>query len=212
MSDATAVNFGAQWYELSPGPTPEDVEKAAKDPAANISFGKPSFQELEGLVELEVSCKQLLNFAEVQASSMREGAKIVFGGFSQGGAVAAYAALSGLVSEELRPQLSGVLVCCSGVPVLHFLAPRMQAACLAAREEVDGPSAQPVSIHLLYGRDDPEVKESFVETSHQLYRRFDFPATLHRFTPCSPTDRFPEDARRSLLPKVLQVLTPRDAC
>lgn len=204
-TDEVAVNFGTEWFEMAEGPTKEDAEKAAKDPAANISFGKPSFEELASLEEMELCCKQLLNLADEEVmAGMRPSTKIAFGGFSQGGAVAAYAALSGLASEELRPRLCGVVPCCAGVPVLHFLAPKLRAACLSAREE-GAAQTQYVSIHMVYGRDDPEVKESFVETSRDLYRRFDFPASLHRFTG-RPGERFPQEVRISLLGKVLRAL------
>jgi len=190
-SDEVAVNFGMEFYEMHEGPTDEAIEKAQKEPAKNTSFGKPSFEEMRCLEDLEVGCKQLLILAEEEAAGMAEGARLAFGGFAQGGGVAAYAALSGTASEEVLPRIRGLLPCCAGVPVFHFLASKMQVACLASKEQ--GVHQQPIHVHMVYAKVDAQVKESFVETTRDLYKRFDFPATLTRFQ-ATPEERFPKEA------------------
>lgn len=201
-SDEVAVNFGMEFYEMSEGPTDEALEKAKKEPAKNISFGKPTFEEMQCLEEMEPCCKQLLNLAEEEvAAGLPETARFAFGGVQQGGSVAVYAALSNTAPEEVQSRLCAVMPCCSGVPVLHFLAPKMQAACLAAQEQ--GIRQQPIRVHMVYGKGDAEVKENFIETSRDLYKRFDFPVTLSRFEGAAD-NRFPEEVQREQLRKALK--------
>mmetsp|Transcript_60657 Transcript_60657/g.130200 ORF Transcript_60657/g.130200 Transcript_60657/m.130200 type:complete len:746 (-) Transcript_60657:27-2264(-) len=203
-SDEVSCNFGMEFYELHDMPTDEDIEKARKQPAKNISFGKPSFEEMQCLEALEVSCKQLLLLAEEEVEGgLRPEARIAFGGYSQGGSVGVYAAMSYTASEEVQSRICAVVPCCSGVPVLHFLAPKMQATCLEAKER--GVHTQPIRVDMVYGRDDPQVKENFVETSRDLYKRFDYPTTVNRFGPTSE-ERFPVAVMGQHLPKVISAL------
>jgi len=204
-SDEVAVNYGTEFYEMSDGPYDEAIEKAKKEPARNVSFSKPTFAEMQCLEELEPCCKQLLNLAEEEvAGGVAEGARLAFGGFAQGGSVAVYAALSHTAPEEVQSRLCGVMPCCSGVPVLHFLAPKMQDVCLKAQER--GISQQPIRVQMVYGKGDTEVKESFVETARDIFKRFDFPVTLSRFEG-TDDNRFPEDVQREQLRKALKSWT-----
>mmetsp|Transcript_121473 Transcript_121473/g.388569 ORF Transcript_121473/g.388569 Transcript_121473/m.388569 type:complete len:405 (+) Transcript_121473:3361-4575(+) len=208
-TDEQAVSYGAQWFEMAGGVTQEDEDKAAKDPATNISFTKPNLEVLQGLEGLEVSCRRLLRLLEELVAGLRPSARLALGGFAQGGAAALYAALGGLASAEVRSRLCGVVLCCSGVPALHFLGPRLQDACLRSRQVADsggGEQARPVSVHMIYGRDDTEVKDNFVQTSHDLLKRFHLPVPLYRFRGGTSEDRFPEDVRGAVLTKVVRAL------
>jgi len=208
-TDEVAVNYGLEFYGMSEGPYEEALEKAAKQPAKNISFGKPSYEEMLCVEEVEACCKQLLNLVEEEVSAgMREGSRIAMGGFSQGGSVAVYAALSNTAPEEVQPYFQAVMPCCSGVPVFHFLAPKMQKTCLERKEQ--GINEQPIRVHMIYGKEDPEIKESYLETTRDLYRRFDFRVTVHRFEG-TLEDRFPEDAQKERLGKALKALTAEKA-
>lgn len=212
LSDSAAVNLGLEWYELAEGPTQEAAEKAAKDPAVNVSFGKPTLQELKHLATLEVSVRGLLALAEKECIAS-PACSVVFGGFSLGGSVAAYAGLSGLASDEVAKRLTGVVLCCSGVPVFHFLASKMQANCLQRRETLqqsawngDVPELPPLpTIHLVYGEKDPEVRNEWLETIRGLCQRFNFPTATRRFRG-SKEDRFPAEARSQGLTEVLKLI------
>ncbi|CAE8590138.1 unnamed protein product [Polarella glacialis] len=206
-SDEDAVRRGMEWYEMSDGPTEEAVAKARADAARNVSFGKPSLEELRCLQEIELCCKQLLRLIDDEVGPRTS--KVVLGGFSQGGSVAAYLALSGIASAEMQQRFQALVICCSGVPVFHFLASKMQVGCLAARDEADARIDFP-TVHMIYGRDDPEVKDSFVQTISDLCKRFDFPTVVQRFDRDENEERFPARARRQMLEEVLRLVIAAD--
>lgn len=202
-SDEVSVNYGMEFFQMSNGPTDEEIEKAEKEAYKNTSFGRPQFEEMQTVEEIELCVKQLLNLVEEEIAGLRESARVVLGGFSQGGSVAAYASLSHFAPEEVQARLHGLVTCCAGVPVQHFLGPKMQAACLALKDKFI--SEQPLKIQMIYGKPDTEIKESFVETSRDFYRRFNYPTVLQRFE-ATPEDRFPEQAQQDKLRKALLTL------
>jgi len=205
-SDQLANNMGMEWYELQDDPTDEAAARAKKDPARHASFKPPTLEELQCLEEMEVCVKQLLNLAEEEVfAGMPEDAKIAFGGFSQGGSVAAYAAASNTASEDLKPFMQGLIQICAGVPVFQFLASKMQQACLKNREaEI---FEQPMRVHMIYSEKDPEIKPTFVSTMKDLYKRFDYPVTLTRFQ-STPEERLPRELQNEVFLRALRPFLP----
>jgi len=177
LSDQETVGRGMEWYEMHDMPTEEAIAKAAKDPASNVSFGRPSVEELHCMQEIEVSCKQLFNLLDEVARNQKT--KVILGGFSQGGAVAAFAGLSRAAPVKVQQQLTSLLCCGCAVPGFQYLASKMQAACLQRR---DSPEDSPFpSVKLIYCENDPEVSDRYVSTILSLCNRFEHPAALHSF-------------------------------
>lgn len=176
-SDQATVGRGMEWYEMHDMPTEEAIAKAAKDPASNVSFGRPSVEELHCMQEIEASCKQLFNLLTKELER-NEKMKVVLGGFSQGGAVAAFARLSG-AAPQIQHRVMSLVCCGSAVPGFQFLASKMQAACLKRR---DAPEEEPFpSVYLMHCENDPEVSDRYVQTLLGLCNRFEHPAHLYTF-------------------------------
>lgn len=201
-SDQDAVNHGMEWYEVSDAPTDEARTKAAKDPAINVNFGRPTLEELQSVAEVEVCCKQLLALLHNEASSgLSKSCKVILGGFSQGASVAVYSCFSGTAAPEVQDRIHAVIVCCSGVPVFHFLASKMQARVLSARVAVD--ELQSEKLCMVYGTGDAEVNDNYVQTSRDLCRRFGHEVSLLRF-PVTAEERFPTNVRQQVLRDALE--------
>ena len=179
-TDQAIVASGMEWYEMHEMPTEEAIAKAAKDPATNVSFGKPSVPELRCLEQVERSCQQLFNLLEQELPSDSDRApKIWVGGFSQGGSVAAYSVLSKTAPAKVQAQMLGVILCGCAIPAFQFLASKMQDQCLKARDvDLDAPTPQ---VQVLHCQNDPEVSERYAQTLVDLCKRFEFPAQLHSF-------------------------------
>lgn len=177
-SDKATVARGMEWYEMHDMPTDEAIAQAAKDPATNLSFGRPSVEELQCMQEIEVGCKQLFNLLQAEVAKHPK-TKVILGGFSQGGATAAFATLSGAAPPEVQERLIALVPCCCAVPGFQFLASKMQAACLRRR---DLPEESPFpSVHLMYCRNDLEVSDHYVQTILGLCNRFEHAAQLQSF-------------------------------
>ena len=181
-ADHSIVARGMEWHEMHEMPTEEAIAKAAKDPATNISFGKPSVPELHCLAEVEVGCKQLFNLLESELEMQTAGKAsptIWIGGFSQGGSVAAYSVLSKTAPAKVQAQMSGVVLCGCAIPALQFLAGKMQDQCLKSRDvDLDAPVPR---VQVLHCRNDSEVSEHYARTVVDLCTRFEFPAKLRVF-------------------------------
>ncbi|CAE7028407.1 Plbd1, partial [Symbiodinium sp. CCMP2456] len=178
-TDQAIVAQGMQWYEMHEMPTEEAIAKAAKDPATNVSFGKPSVPELRCLEQVEVGCKQLYNLLEREVQASERAPKVWVGGFSQGGSVAAYSVLSKTAPAKVQAQMVGVILCGCAIPAFQFLASKMQDQCLRARDvDLDAPVPQ---VQVLHCQDDPEVSKHYAQTVVDLSNRFEFPAQLLSF-------------------------------
>jgi len=110
---------------------------------------------------LESSCITLLRCAERELRDLPACTRFIFAGVSQGGSVAAYAALSGIAPEAIQNRLQAVLVCCSGVPVLHFLAERIQRSSANSRRD------RFPQVRLVYA-DGDKINDRFVVTMRSL--------------------------------------------
>ena len=178
-TDQAIVAQGMEWYEMHEMPTEDAIAKAAKDPATNVSFGKPSVAELHCLEKVEVACKQLFNLLEVELQASKIPPKVWIGGFSQGGSVAAYSVLSKTAPPEVQAQMLSVILCGCAIPAFQFLAGKMQDQCLKARDvDLDAPVPE---VQVLHCRKDPEVSERYAQTVVDLCKRFEFPAELQSF-------------------------------